>query len=113
MITEEGRFSASTIADNTEICLMDEWGDKSMSADLAKQVLQGTFVLRLHVTISYGVRRHPWYTNRHSFSLGREYITMDEEQGSTIMPPHSCHINAAPSQLVRHITPTYIRNEFF
>ena len=59
MITEEGRFSASTIGVNTEICLMDEWGDKSLSADLAKQVLQGTFVLRQHATISYAVRRHP------------------------------------------------------
>jgi len=42
-IVPDGRFSASTINNNTQVVVMDEWTPDSLSCEDAKRLLQGNY----------------------------------------------------------------------
>ena len=67
-ITQEAQCSLSMINEETQLVFLDEWSDRTLASDMAKVVLQGSFMVQ---AIKHGKPRS--MENRIKF-----YITTDE-----------------------------------
>ena len=52
-VVADGRFSAANINNTTQVVMMDEWTENSLSCEDAKRVLQGEHFFNVNIKLNY------------------------------------------------------------